>query len=183
MELFRTKGLEPTTMESIASAAGVTKRTLYLHFPSKESIASAFLLAGLRNKVAMLPQLLEQHATTEARIDAVFQDAAEGFESQPDLALAHFSHQFAQLSGLRRKPPQLCDDFTTFLAAILDAGQKQGEVRRDVTAHELAVYLMMQFTAACLTWFADASAEPLGARLRRARVVFFGGANLMRDGV
>lgn len=181
IDLFRTKGLERTTMEAIAERAGVTKRTLYLHFPSKESIASAYFLAGLRSKVATLPRLLERHTTTEARIDAVFQDAAEGLERQPDLALAHFSHQFAQLCGLLRKPLPLRDDFTTFLAAVLNAGQSRGEVRRDVAASELAAYLMMQFTAACLAWFADADAEPLRARLRRARVMFFDGVGSSRE--
>lgn len=39
IDLFTTKGFDETRVEDIASEAGVTARTFFLHFPSKEAAA------------------------------------------------------------------------------------------------------------------------------------------------
>ncbi len=44
-ELFYTKGIRAVGVDAIASAAGVTKRTLYLHFDSKDDLIAAYLEA------------------------------------------------------------------------------------------------------------------------------------------
>jgi AcrR family transcriptional regulator len=39
IDLFTTKGFDETRVEDIAAAAGVTSRTFFLHFPTKEAAA------------------------------------------------------------------------------------------------------------------------------------------------
>lgn len=41
--LFETQGITATGMEQVASRAPVSKRTLYLHFPTKDHLAVAYL--------------------------------------------------------------------------------------------------------------------------------------------
>jgi AcrR family transcriptional regulator len=43
--LFQTQGFEPTTMRTIATAAGLTPGALYWHFPSKDAILFSILAA------------------------------------------------------------------------------------------------------------------------------------------
>jgi AcrR family transcriptional regulator len=43
--LFRTRGFASTTMRNIATAAGLTPGALYWHFPSKEAILYAIVIA------------------------------------------------------------------------------------------------------------------------------------------
>lgn len=43
VEEFRSAGYEATSMDRIAAAAGVSKRTVYNHFPSKEELFSLIL--------------------------------------------------------------------------------------------------------------------------------------------
>lgn len=43
VEEFRTAGYEATSMDRIAQAAGVSKRTVYNHFPSKEELFALML--------------------------------------------------------------------------------------------------------------------------------------------
>lgn len=43
VEEFRSAGFEATSMDRIAAAAGVSKRTVYNHFPSKETLFSLIL--------------------------------------------------------------------------------------------------------------------------------------------
>ena len=61
-ELFYAKGIRTVSVDAIASAAGVTKRTLYLHFDSKDDLIAAYLeaqdepvLAGLVKSMTRVP--------------------------------------------------------------------------------------------------------------------------------
>ena len=43
--LFYGEGIRSTSMDAIAARAGVTKRTIYYHFPSKDDLIAAYLTA------------------------------------------------------------------------------------------------------------------------------------------
>src|SRR6185437_9906911 len=43
--LFYGEGIRSASMDAIAAKAGVTKRTLYYHFPSKDDLIAAYLAA------------------------------------------------------------------------------------------------------------------------------------------
>lgn len=53
--LFRQTGFERTSMEAVASAAGISTATLYRQFPSKESLFEAVAVAALDRLEAPLP--------------------------------------------------------------------------------------------------------------------------------
>jgi AcrR family transcriptional regulator len=42
-DLFTTQGINATGMEQLSTAANVSKRTLYVHFPSKDALVEAYL--------------------------------------------------------------------------------------------------------------------------------------------
>src|SRR5918996_2480791 len=55
LELFSSKGFHDTTMEEVATAAGVAKGTVYLYFQSKEHLLLALkrgFMQGLTDVVA-----------------------------------------------------------------------------------------------------------------------------------
>jgi len=43
--LFYGEGIRSASMDAIAAKAGVTKRTIYYHFPSKDDLIAAYLTA------------------------------------------------------------------------------------------------------------------------------------------
>ncbi|MET0894009.1 MAG: TetR/AcrR family transcriptional regulator [Pseudoxanthomonas sp.] len=54
IEEFRGHGFEATTMDRIAAAAGVSKRTVYNHFPSKEVLFAEILLQLWQKSAALV---------------------------------------------------------------------------------------------------------------------------------
>lgn len=176
LQLFREKGVAETTMEAIAEAACVTKRTLYRYFPIKEAIASAYWLDNVRQKVALMPELFHLYPDTRSRLLAVFLDAATGFKIEPELARMHFSYQFQRIGREMEGASDLPLDFKSFLEALLENGQQVGDVRTDVPVSQLAWQVQLSFAGICLMWFAAPDAFPLEERLASAVACFLEGA-------
>lgn len=176
LQLFRERGVDATTMEAVAEVAGITKRTLYRYFPNKEAIANAYWLGNVREKVAMLPELLQAYPDTRTRLTAIFLDASVGFRSDTELARMHFSYQFQQLGRQLEDKAELASDFTTFLSAVMQQGQASGDVRLDISAEQLAWQVQLIFAGICLIWFANPGLYALEARLTEAVACFMDGA-------
>ena len=176
MRLFRADGFENTTMEAIAEAADVAKRTLYSYFPVKESLVSAYWLNNMRQKNDLLPLLLERYPDTRSRLSAVFLSAAEGFKAEPEFARIHFSYQFQQIGN--SKQPPFRSDFVRFLSVAIEAGQNANDLRKDIAATELATQVMLNFTAICLMWFSDSEAFSLDERLTQTVNCFIDGVGI-----
>jgi AcrR family transcriptional regulator len=66
MELYTTDGVDAVTVRQIADAAGISERTFYRYFPSKEDI----LWARPRRVVSVLPKALTDRPEGEALLDA-----------------------------------------------------------------------------------------------------------------
>jgi AcrR family transcriptional regulator len=72
VRLFAERGYEPTTVEQICAAAGVSKPMLYRHFESKQQLATR-LLERRRDELAAAPvaSFLETEGTPEERLEAM----------------------------------------------------------------------------------------------------------------
>jgi AcrR family transcriptional regulator len=68
LKLFIDKGYEGTTLEAIAAAAGIARRTFFYYFKSKDEILMATMGGGMVE--ALRPALLEQ-SKDQAPLDAV----------------------------------------------------------------------------------------------------------------
>lgn len=98
--LFYEQGLRAVGVDSIAEAAGVTKRTLYYHFPSKEALIAAYLEArdgAIRLAIDGLVARLE-HAAPAERILAMFDHLERWFET-PTYRGCPFNNAVAEDAG------------------------------------------------------------------------------------
>lgn len=68
LELFVNKGFSATRMEEIARAAGVTKGTLYLYFPSKEELFQAVVHENVLPRLEMGERLVATHTGGTAEL-------------------------------------------------------------------------------------------------------------------
>ncbi|MGL5974036.1 MAG: TetR/AcrR family transcriptional regulator, partial [Aeromonas sobria] len=75
--LFNRHGFHATGIDRIWAEAGSTKRTLYRHFPTKDALIEAVLLARDREFFALLDQRLAGVTGREARLQGLFDGFAE----------------------------------------------------------------------------------------------------------
>ena len=105
--LFRRKGFTRASMDEIAASADVTKRSLYYHFESKDSLLAEVLKAQHALALAAFRTFGDGLAgSPEAIIDAFFKDLAVWSDS-PQWAGSGFTRLVVELADLRGHPARL----------------------------------------------------------------------------
>ena len=137
--LFRRKGYTRVSMDEIAAATGVTKRTLYYHFESKDALLATVLEAQHRLALAAFRTFGDKlSGRPEAMIDTLFRDLAV-WSDQPRWAGSGFTRLVIELADLpghpartiaRRHKAMLEAHFSEMLA-------KAGVARPRETAREI----------------------------------------------
>ena len=128
---FLRLGFSPVTTDDIASAAGVSKATLYRAFPGKEQLFREVILG----------QLLE----IETGIDSLISAGDRDFVSKLAAILSFMGLELSKLSGLvtvdmQRNAPAVWKEFEAFrrqrvfakLKRILEEGRASGVFRSDI---------------------------------------------------
>ncbi len=78
-EAFTSKGIKSITMDDIAAALGISKRTLYEVFSDKESLLKECILKAQADRDKYLQKVFEQSHNVLEVILAVFQKSIEMF--------------------------------------------------------------------------------------------------------
>lgn len=80
-KLFYTQGIRAVGVDTIAAEAGVSKRTLYNHYPSKDALIAAYLTTRFKHIAPSDAPAREQILGTFDRLERMFQTT--GFRGCP----------------------------------------------------------------------------------------------------
>lgn len=106
-KLFRRRGFFRVGMEEIAEAAGVTKRTLYYHFDSKDALLTAVLVSQHERTFADFQNYgIELSGGADALIDKLFEGLVK-WSSKPRWAGSGFTRLAIELADLSGHPARL----------------------------------------------------------------------------
>ncbi|MDS1136810.1 TetR/AcrR family transcriptional regulator [Nitratireductor indicus] len=142
---FREFGIGGTSMEEIASRAGLTRRTVYNLFGSKEEIALS-LIARAEADDARYRALMTSNEDAVALMELVLIDSARWCLANPALA-------FLALAPAVRpsvEPPRDRPSFQGLVRDILKLGQVQARIRPDETAEFMTLILLGVYGQAML---------------------------------
>ncbi|HOD16047.1 MAG TPA: TetR/AcrR family transcriptional regulator [Spirochaetota bacterium] len=92
---FTEKGFTGTSIEDVCSQSGASVGSLYHHFTSKELLASAVYLEGIRDYQTGLVAELEKHAQARDGVRAVVRFHLEWIENNPDWSRYLFQQRHA----------------------------------------------------------------------------------------
>lgn len=140
--VFASAGAEPS-MRAIAREAGVGIATLYRHFPTKESLVDAVYRSQVVRLTTGARKLLDQlpPAAAMRRWMDLFGDWIATKNGMIDTLLAMI--ETGEIAHGQTRAELLAA-----ITSILDAGRAAGDLRRDVTAEDVAASLIGIFTAA-----------------------------------
>ena len=140
LQLFAQRGFSSTSVDDVASAAGVTKGAIYWHFSSKEDIFHAILdrIREQWQEIVHVP--VSARSRPDAQLAKLFDAYAELFHRSPDICL--FLQQVTldrQNKAFAARVARVFASTARFIAGIVDEGKAQRIMRADVdsltTAH------------------------------------------------
>jgi len=100
--LFWRQGFLRVSMDDIAARAGITKRALYQHFPSKDDLMATTLAHSSKLAIERL-RAFPRSGKPEAFIDAFFADLSE-WAAKPKWSGGGFTRVVVELADLRGHP-------------------------------------------------------------------------------
>jgi AcrR family transcriptional regulator len=142
IRLFGQGGYAGTSLDSVASAAGVRKQTLLYYFPTKDALLSACVADASVRVAAELSAALEAETSSERKAEAVIHALFRLAEEWPEFA------QFLREAG--RLGPEVTERFAAALEplrlralAFLAKGMNEGSIRKQ----DPALLLFTLYTA------------------------------------
>jgi AcrR family transcriptional regulator len=168
---FSVDGYAETTVDDIAGAAGVSPRTFFHYFPTKQDVLLGHERALLADLVAAVTDADASHSAARALWDAV------------ERLAQHFDRESAQLRPLyaliigepsvHRRSLELQTEWEHELAGALSP-RLRGQ-SRDHRAHVLAATALACLRSSARQWATQIDGRSLHSRLRGAR------QSLLRD--
>lgn len=128
---FTERGFAATTMADVRHASGASIGSIYHHFASKEELAAALYLDGLRDYQSGFSAVLREHPDAEAGTRALVRHHLNWVAANPDLARYLLSSREAEVVLATRGP--LRDMNRAFFGEIeawLEPHRAAGRLRR-----------------------------------------------------
>jgi AcrR family transcriptional regulator len=75
-KLFYTRGIRAVGVDTVAAEAGVSKRTLYSHYPSKDALIAAYLMARFKHIAPSDAPVREQILGAFDRLERILTDGS-----------------------------------------------------------------------------------------------------------
>lgn len=143
---FREKGFSDTSVEEIARRAGLTRKTVYNLFASKDDIALQ-LIARVEANQARYRDRIDAGEEVFPLLEGVLLDSARWCVANPSLARLALAP--AERPSLA--PPPDRPSFQRLVRDILMLGQRQGVIRNDDDPNFMALILLAVYGQAMLS--------------------------------
>ncbi len=143
IELFRTMGIKSVSTDMIASECGISKKTLYEVFKSKEELIEAIILWSLNQMDYFWQTVIDRIENDET---ADFTEVFHQLMQKVNILITIITKPF--LVDLKRFYPSLWSNIREFrrnkmaqyFGRLFEFGQQSGYVRKDIDA-KLAYYI------------------------------------------
>lgn len=129
LRAFQARGIRAVSTTELARELGVSKATLYAHYPSKEGLVRDALMHVLDELWKQATAAAQQQATPRQKLKTFFAVAATSTQTFPP----------GVLHDLDREYPQLQQELFAYraqrlarLAGLLESAQQQGHIRADL---------------------------------------------------
>ena len=143
--LFNQKGFENTSVEDITEKVDIAQSTFFNYFPRKEDILVEIFKRKLPFLRKKCQEIIELDAPITTKINKIFTATARIAAQNENITLAMLVKNFSSFSN-REYNGVFFEDFRSALSLVLQKGQEEGHIRKDVSAIKLANILEGVFT-------------------------------------
>lgn len=173
LDLIQQQGFDKTTMEQIAEAADVARKTLYNYFPVKEAIVDEYVRSLSRKFAqevfAKLPSLPDTRSRLLESLDKVY----EQVEINAEIIGISLGYR---LKNVLQGDEYQSGGTQSLLAEIIRLGRQAGEIRQDIRAELLVKQLDILRGSIVMGWLNDPSEVDLRQEMALLVDLFLNGA-------
>ena len=143
LELISEKGIQGLTIKNLAKKIGITEPAIYRHYDSKIHILIAVLDLFKQNTEQLFEKELKTEGKAIDKIEHLFTKHFTSFSETPSLVSVIFSEEiFRNEPTLITKIAEVVDRNDKILTTIIINGQQTGEIRSDIEAKYLSLFIM-----------------------------------------
>ncbi|RKY53296.1 MAG: TetR/AcrR family transcriptional regulator [Candidatus Neomarinimicrobiota bacterium] len=153
MELIANKGIQGFTIKNLSEKIGITEPAIYRHFGSKTDILNT-ILNNFKKIIGIIFLMLESfEGTAIDKISFMFSQLLKIFDEQATIISVIFSEEiFKNELSLNNNIRDIQDILQLNLENILETGQANRNIRRDIDKRILALMLMGSFRLLMKRW-------------------------------
>jgi len=170
--LFKTQGIEDTSIEQICEEADVARRTFYGYFPNKHALLGGLGVSRLYSQSEpMLHQLMSNFSTTKARLEAMIDYIESNFAGYEDVDRHLILLAPTTLANNTEQQREIGNSAIASFTRLILVGQESGDARTEFSPEILASMIVGTLNTLTTSWAID-SDYPIFAKLEEARVMF-----------
>jgi len=151
LDLFARKGFVETTVEDITNAADVGKGTFFNYFPSKDHILLAFGEMQLEKLHASVEEARQSNEPMPVFLRTLRARMTEEPSRNPAIVRTILQAHLSSLP-VREAMAKNHTRAQALLSQLIQLGQDRGEVRKDLSASELAYVFRQTVFGTLLLW-------------------------------
>lgn len=155
LAIFHENGFNATSVNDIVERASVPKGSFYNHFKSKDALGIEILEAYWDEGSPGRTKLLNPNVAAHERLKEYL--GSVGY-NECGCLIGNFSGEVANLEFFRNKLSTLINTWKVHIASCIKDGQKEGSIKADSTAEELAEFVVSCLQGSVLT--AKVSKDP-----------------------
>jgi AcrR family transcriptional regulator len=141
--LINEKGIQGLTIKNLSKRLGITEPAIYRHFDNKIKILTAILDLLKKNTSEIFESELKSDQTAIKKVEQLFEKHFKSFAEMPSLASVVFSEEiFRNEEKLISKISEVIEYNNQTLKSILKEGQEKSEIRNDIDADHLVIFIM-----------------------------------------
>ena len=138
-KLFTEKGFENTAVEDITKKINIAQSTFFNYFPRKEDIIPEMFHKKLPALKKKWSAILDSSEPVKSKIHDIFFTTAQLTAKNENISRALLINNISSLN--QQYDRVFFEEFRTFVALILEKGQREGHIRPDISAAKLATML------------------------------------------
>ena len=170
--LFRTQGIEDTSIEQICVEADVARRTFYGHFTNKHALLGGLGISRLYNQSEpMLRQLMSNQQTTRGRLEAMIDYIEANFAGYEDIDRQLILIAPSAFAEDREQQREIGNSSMASFTQLITAGLQLGDVSTKFSPEILASMVVGTLNMLSTNWAMDSN-YPIFAKLEEARTMF-----------
>ncbi|MAX06279.1 MAG: hypothetical protein CMD19_07645 [Flavobacteriales bacterium] len=152
-DLIGEKGLQTLTIRNLANKMSFSEPALYRHFRDKTEIIKALLLFHKRIIQDGVLKILDSEKTALAKFEEILKFKFAHIEKNPALVMVIFSEtSFQYNSTLSKVVKKILEQRTKKIISLIKNGQREGSIRKDIDAVQLATIVLGGVRTTILSW-------------------------------